>query len=171
MLLLGIRHRQQQAADCLVACAAMVMEYLSVSVDKERLRRRLGTTEAGTPFPNIQRLQELGMFVAYGKDGDPSLFERYLEVGLPIVVGVKTLTWVHWAGEVTRHAVVVVGIDQENGVIYIHDPFFATAPIEMSLLTFETGWEELDRQYAIIGLASLETISAENKGVPPPRKR
>ena len=124
-----------------------------MAVDEARLRRLLGTTEDGTPFPNITRLQTLGLFVTYGKDGDLSLFERAIEVGLPIIIGAKTLTWTHWGGEVTRHAVVVVGIDPGQGVIYIHDPFFAEAPIALELLRFETGWEELDRQYAIIGLA------------------
>lgn len=153
MLLLGIRHRRQQQADCLVACAAMVLDYLGIAVDESRLRRVLGTTEDGTPFPNIRRLEALGMSVSCGKDGDLSIFERNIEIGLPVVIGAKTLTWVHWAGEVTRHAVVVMGIDREHNVIYIHDPFFAEAPIAMELLRFETGWEELDRQYAVIGLA------------------
>ena len=69
-----------------------------------------------------------------------------------MIVGVETLGWRHWADEVTRHAVVVVGIDREQGTIYIHDPFFADAPLEMSLIEFEIGWEEGERQYAVIGL-------------------
>jgi hypothetical protein len=72
---------------------------------------------------------------------------------LPVIVGVKPLTWPHWGGEVTRHAVVVVGMDQEQGVVYVHDPFFAESPVEMEVLPFETGWEALDRRYAVIGLA------------------
>ena len=48
---------------------------------------------------------------------------------------------------------VVVGIDRENGLIYINDPFFPNAPIEMSLIAFEIGWEEKKRRYAVIGLA------------------
>jgi ABC-type bacteriocin/lantibiotic exporter with double-glycine peptidase domain len=156
VLLLGIKHRQQQQADCLVVCAAMVLEYLGVPVDEARLRRRLGTTEDGTPFSNIERLQALGLSVHCDKHGDVSIFERYLELGLPVIVGVETLGWRHWGDEVTRHAVVVGGIDRENGVIYIHDPFFAQAPIEMSLIEFEVGWIEGEGDYAVIGLAQLE---------------
>jgi ABC-type bacteriocin/lantibiotic exporter with double-glycine peptidase domain len=154
VLLLGIKHRQQRRkADCLVACTAMVLDYLGVAVDEERLRRRLRTTEHGTPFPNIERLQALGLFVHYAKQGDLSIFEGYLEWGLPVIVSVETFGWRHWAGEVTRHAVVVVGIDRENDFIYIHDPFFADAPIEMPLTEFMIGWEERERQYAVISLA------------------
>jgi hypothetical protein len=105
----------------------MVLDYLGVAVEEERLRRRLGTTEEGTPFPNIERLQSLGLFVHHAKQGNLSIFERNLERGLPVIVGVETFGWQHWGGEVTKHAVVVVGIDRENGVIFIHDPFFAQA--------------------------------------------
>lgn len=153
MLLLGIKHRPQQQADCLAACATMVLEYLGVAVDEKHLRRTLGTTPEGTPFPNIARLQALGLSLQYNKQGDLAIFEHYLEIGLPVIVGVKTLEWQHWEGEVTRHAVIVVGIDQANNLIYINDPFFAEAPIAMPILRFEIGWEELDRQYAVIGLA------------------
>jgi ABC-type bacteriocin/lantibiotic exporter with double-glycine peptidase domain len=130
----------------------MGLDYLGVAVDEERLRRRLGTTEQGTPFSNLERLQALGLFVHHAKQGDLPIFEHYLELGLPVIASVETFGWQHWAGEVTRHAVVVVGIDRENDVIYIHDPFYADAPIEMDLTEFMIGWEERERQYAVIGL-------------------
>jgi len=155
VLLLGLRHQRQQQADCLAACAAMVLEYLGVSVEEERLRRILGTTADGTPFPNIERLSALGLVVDYGREGDFERFERSIESGLPVIVAVETLGWRHWGGEITSHAVVVVGIDQANDRIYVHDPFFADAPIEMGLLEFAVGWEEKRRQYAVIGLAEF----------------
>ena len=137
MLLLGIRHQRQQQADCLVACAAIVLDYLGVAVDEARLRRLLGTTEDGTPFPNITRLQTLGLFVTYGKDGDLSLFERAIEVGLPIIIGAKTLTWTHWGGEVTRHAVVVVGIDPGQGDVLGQERHVPHGPAGRSALDIE----------------------------------
>jgi ABC-type bacteriocin/lantibiotic exporter with double-glycine peptidase domain len=131
----------------------MVLEYLGVAVGDEELSRWLGTTDRGTPFPNIKRLEALGLFVEVGQYGDLSLFERTIELGLPVIVAVKTLNWPHWGNVITDHAVVVVGIDQQHGVIYIHDPSFAAAPIELSLIEFETGWIERDQQYAVIRLA------------------
>jgi hypothetical protein len=74
-------------------------------------------------------------------------------LGLPVLVSVKTIAWQHWGDEVTEHAVVVVGIDESNRVLYIHDPFFPEAPIELPLISFEIGWEEKERHYAVIGLA------------------
>jgi hypothetical protein len=53
MLLSGLSHwRQPVEADCLVACVAMVLDYLAAPVNYKRLRQTLGTTEAGTPFPH-----------------------------------------------------------------------------------------------------------------------
>ena len=135
MLLLGIRHRRQQKADCLLACAAMVLEYLGLSIEEERLRRILGTTDAGTPFPNIERLSELGLFVNYGKQGDLSLFERGVDSGLPVIVAVETLGWQHWSDEVTSHAVLVVGIDQSNGLIYLYDKNITGIRLEVEVIT------------------------------------
>jgi hypothetical protein len=64
MLLSGISNRRQPVeADCLVACVAMVLDYLAMPVNYQRLRQTLGTTEAGTPFPHVDRLRARGLFV------------------------------------------------------------------------------------------------------------
>jgi len=153
MLLSNFRHRQQQSeSDCLVACAEMVLSYLGIQINYKRLAKRLRAGSSFTPFGHLRYLETFGLSTNLGEQGSLSLFESTLEIGLPVVVGVQTLTWEHWQGEVTRHAVVVVGIDQANGRIYINDLFFANAPIEMSLLNFQIGWEEKDREYAIIRL-------------------
>jgi hypothetical protein len=131
----------------------MALTYLGIQLDYQRLAKLLRAQPAFTPFSNLRYLQALGLFITMGQWGDLSLFEANLELGLPVIVGVKTLNWPHWGDEITRHAVVVVGIDRTNGVIYINDPFFADAPIELSLLRFETGWIEGDGYYAVIGLA------------------
>lgn len=155
MLLSNFRHRQQQyESDCLVACAEMVLSYLGIQINYKRLARQLRAGSSFTPFGHLRYLENLGLSINIGEQGSLSIFESTLELGLPVVVGVQTLTWEHWHGEVTRHAVVVVGIDQANGLIYINDPFFANAPIEMPLLNFQIGWEEKDREYAVIGLTA-----------------
>ena len=131
----------------------MLLDYLSITVDYHSLARLLKTTESGTYFPNITRLTSLGMFVEVGKHAELLIYERNLKIGLPVIAAVTTFGWQHWQGEITKHAVVVTGIDRSHELIYIHDPFFANAPIEMPLVEFEMGWEEQERQYAVIGLA------------------
>ncbi|MFN8486511.1 MAG: C39 family peptidase [Caldilineaceae bacterium] len=156
MLLSNFRHRRQQhRSDCLVACADMVLNHLGLSIGYDRLAKLLRAGESFTPFSRLRYLESLGLFLEAGERGDLSIFTTYIALGLPIIVGVKTLNWSHWGTIITDHAVVVIGIDQEHDTIYINDPFFVNAPIEMSLIEFEIGWEEKDRQYAIIGLAPL----------------
>jgi ABC-type bacteriocin/lantibiotic exporter with double-glycine peptidase domain len=156
MLLSQFKHRQQRReADCLVACADMVLNHLGLAIDDARLAKILRVGAEFTPFSHLRYLEQLGLSIILETEGEVSLFETYIAVGLPIIVGVKTLNWPHWGEIITEHAVVVVGIDQAHDLIYLHDPFFADAPIEMDLLRFETGWEEKERWYAVIGLAPL----------------
>ena len=154
MLLSQFKHRQQRyEADCLVACADMVLNHLGLTLNYARLAKIQRAGAEFTPFSHLRYLEQLGLSVLLEMQGEVSLFETYIAVGLPIIVGVKTLNWLHWGEITTEHAVVVVGIDQAHDLIYLHDPFFTDAPIEMELLRFETGWEEKERWYAVIGLA------------------
>jgi ABC-type bacteriocin/lantibiotic exporter with double-glycine peptidase domain len=54
---LPVRHyKQTQLADCLAACAAMVLDYLQKSIAYERLLRLLGIGLIGAPRRNILQL-------------------------------------------------------------------------------------------------------------------
>jgi hypothetical protein len=131
----------------------MVLEYLGLTIDDTRLAKLLRAGADFTPFGHLRFLAQLGLSVIWGMQSEVSLFETYIELGLPVIVGVKTLNWPHWEGVITEHAVLVVGIDQAQDRIYLHDPFFAQAPIEMSLIEFEVGWIEQEGYYAVVGLA------------------
>jgi ABC-type bacteriocin/lantibiotic exporter with double-glycine peptidase domain len=153
MRLSDFTHRQQRReSDCLVACTAMILAYLQVPAGYAQLAKLL----RARPFGNIRYLETLGLSVRLDYAGDFHLFERYIALGLPVLVNVRTLGWPHWQGEVTYHAVLVVGIDRARDVIYIHDPFFAEAPITLTRTQFMVGWGEQNRQYAVIGLAPAE---------------
>ena len=156
MLLSSFIHkRQRHETDCLVACAEMLLNYLGITIPELRLRKFLRAGINFTPFSNLSHLQQLALSVRLGEQAAAAMFEDHLLSGLPVIVAVKTVGWNHWGDIVTEHAVVVVGIDRPNDKIFIHDPYFADSPIEMSLLAFEIGWQEKDRQYAVIGLAAL----------------
>ena len=73
-----------------------------------------------------------------------------------MLVNVDTRGWGYWEGQGTDHVVVVTGIDIDEGVIYVNDPFFSDAPQEVPLIEFETGWEEKRRQYAVISLEAIK---------------
>ena len=156
MLLSSFKHKQQRLeSDCLVACVEMVLEYLHMPITHTQIAKRLRAESFGTPFGNTRFLTALGLTVTIEYEGTVEIFEPYWAMGLPVIVNVKTIGWTHWQNEETYHAVVVVGIDYDNQLIFIHDPFFSHAPIELTFTTFLVGWEEQRRQYAVIGLAEL----------------
>ncbi len=149
MILLPVLHlKQHRQADCLVACAAMVLDYLQIPIQYERLVRLLKTQAAGTIFSNLGYLKTLGLSVQieYGKL--ETLYSN-LETGLPCIVAVQTGMWSYWH-EATNHAVVVVGM--EGTEIYINDPDLSFGPKALSIAEFELGWIEQKYLYAVIGL-------------------
>lgn len=153
MLLLNIPHRRQQReSDCLVACAAMVLDYLHVPIRYDRIYKLLRAQPFGTPFRNIRFLKLLGLAVSI-IDGQVETLQDYLESGLPILVSVTTGGWKYWGGEETDHVVLVTGLDLKRSVVYLHDPFFEDAPKELALADFELAWIEKDYLCAVIGLA------------------
>lgn len=149
--------RQRRQADCLVACAKMVFDYLLLPASYEWIRLTLGTTESGTPFSRLQRLQPRAVTVIHD-EGNLSALQLYLELGLPIIVDVRTWTLHHWRQRTdiaeeerdTEHAIVVIGADDDN--VYVNDPDFAYAPIALGHDEFLAAWQERENRYAVLQL-------------------
>ena len=77
MTLLSVSHRkQQQSADCLAACAAMVLDHLHIPVQYERLLRLLRVDYFGAFFRNLQYLESLGVSVLI-ETGDFDSLRKY----------------------------------------------------------------------------------------------
>ena len=149
MTLLPVSHRRQKRqADCLAACAAMVLDYLHVSIRYNRLNQLLRVDAIGTPFRNLQHLESLGLSILIAK-GDLQMLQMHLENSLPAIVAVDTVQLPYW-DEATDHAVVVVGMDERH--VYINDPDTEDAPQTISLAEFELAWLEKDYLYAVIRL-------------------
>lgn len=150
MPLLPVNHiPQQRAGECLAACAAMVLEYLSVPADYSALVAQLRLhPRIGGPFRNLRHLESLGVKVLI-EQGEINLLRSYLENGLPPIALVDTAQLPYWM-ERTSHAVVVVGI--EDNQIYLNDPAFPDAPKVIPTDEFELAWIDLDQFYALIKL-------------------
>jgi ABC-type bacteriocin/lantibiotic exporter with double-glycine peptidase domain len=149
MTLLPVSHHQQrQQAECLAACAAMVLDYLQVPVGYERLVKLLQVGPAGAPFRNLHYLESLGLSVLI-EQGEIATLQSHLRRSLPPLVFVDTGQLSYW-DEVTGHAVVVIGV--EEGMVYVNDPNFAQAPKGISIAEFELAWIDLDQFYATIEL-------------------
>jgi ABC-type bacteriocin/lantibiotic exporter with double-glycine peptidase domain len=149
--------RQRQQADCLVACIAMVLQYLYLPFDYDRLLNKLGTTGVGTPFSRIDWLEDWRLTVVRG-EGGPDTAPVYLEAGLPVIVAVRTWPFSHWRGADTEHAVVVVGLEQND--VYINDPAVEEAPQMITQQAFLAAWGDRDYEYAVIGLDDLSEVAA-----------
>jgi ABC-type bacteriocin/lantibiotic exporter with double-glycine peptidase domain len=155
--------RQQQQADCLAACAAMVLTYLHIPVQYNRLLDTLKTAKIGTPFYNLALLASRGLYIHIG-EGDLNILRNHLETGLPPIVAVYTRDLPHWKARTdlpreekqVDHAIVVVGIDKPTDdietTIYVNDPDLSDAPQSVPERAFMLAWAEHDYLYALIGL-------------------
>ena len=147
-LLLPVTHwTQPQRADCVAACAKMILDYIGQSVNYDRLLRLLRIDpEFGTVARNILRLSELGVDVLYTR-GTVDDIRDHLANGRPCIAFVNTGELPYW-NESTGHAVVVVGIDEQN--VYLNDPAFADAPKAVLHGDFLLAWMEVEEYYAVI---------------------
>jgi len=147
---LPVSHRtQRQPADCLAACAAMLLDFLGVSVRYGRLLRLLDTRSHGTVFSYIRRLETLGVSVQVA-EGDIEALRTHLANGLPIIAFVDTAQLTSYWTVTTQHAVVVIGIDATH--VYLNDPMFPQAPQTIIIDEFALAWLEQEYLYALIQL-------------------
>ncbi|MFN8488832.1 MAG: papain-like cysteine protease family protein [Caldilineaceae bacterium] len=146
---LPVQHVQQQATgDCLAACAVMAFAYLGLPFDYQKFSRLLRVRpQFGTPFFNIRELGKLGVTVAYQQRQLTDLY-TWLAQGLPCIVGIQTGELPYWRHTNVQHAVVVVGMDSDW--IYLNDPAFFNAPVQVALGDFDLAWLEQDEFYAVI---------------------
>ncbi len=125
MLLPVSNFRQQQQADCLAACAAMVLAYLHIPIQYNRLLDTLKTTKIGTPFHNLTLLASRGLYI-HIDEGNLDTLRNHLETGLPLIVAIYTQDLPYWKARTdvpseekqVDHAIVDVGD------CYLGDQFF-----------------------------------------------
>lgn len=138
---LAVSHRRQyQQADCLAACAAMVLDYLGLPIEYDQLLRLLGIRYYGAAFSNLRNLEALGVSVAITRD-DVDGLRDHIESGSPVSVALNTDALPYWEDD-TAHAVVVIGIKSDH--VLLNDPVFEQAPQVVPLAAFLMGWIEQD---------------------------
>lgn len=139
---------QRQLGECLAACAAMLLLYLGLSVNYDRLLKllQIWPDAGGVPAPNIRELERLGVTVIY-KQGTLEELEDHLLNNRPCLALVQTGELPYW-DEDTLHAVVVIGLDENT--VHLNDPSFLTAPIQVSRGDFDLAWLARDEMYATL---------------------
>ena len=144
---LKIYHQpQQQSADCLAACSAMLLSHLDIKFRYRRLLKSLKVSKFGTSFHNLAYLVRFGVKVTVGH-GSMAQLEQLLTIGLPIIILIGTNELDYW-NESASHAVVVVGYDETH--IFINDPILTIGSQPVLRTTFELAWLEGDYLFATI---------------------
>ncbi|MCL4303972.1 MAG: C39 family peptidase [Anaerolineae bacterium] len=145
---LAVPHvQQQQPGECLAACAQMILTYLAIPVSYQKLLKLLRVKSGiGTPVAHLRSLKQLRVEAVY-QQGNFDELAIHLRQGHPCIVFLKTGELSYWP-EATDHAVVVVGLDEEY--IYVNDPAFPDAPLQVDRGEFDLAWLEWDERYAVL---------------------
>ena len=147
--LLDVPHiEQQHSADCLAACAAMLLAHTNISVSYSHLLRILNIQSFGAPGRNLTRLSQIGVEVVY-REGSMGTLEELIEGKRPCITLVRTEFLPYWAYS-TDHAVVVVGIDSHH--VFLNDPAFFQSPMRVARPQFELAWMEFNYRYCVMNL-------------------
>ncbi|MEK7442691.1 MAG: C39 family peptidase [Chloroflexota bacterium] len=147
LTLLSVPHLQQNKnGECVAACSAMALAHIGKIVAYKRLVALLEITEAGTASSKIKNLEQLDVVVVY-KQGTFSEIQSRLDSNHPCIVFVQTRELPYWS-EDTGHALLVVGLDDDS--VYVNDPAFPDAPIQISRGDFDLAWLEFDELYAVL---------------------
>ena len=92
LVILPVQHvRQRAGGECVAACAAMVLGYMGIEVDYDRLKDLLRVNWFGTPFFRLRELEQLGITVVYKQVylNDP----EFPHAPIPVSIGDFDLAW------------------------------------------------------------------------------
>ena len=137
---------QNNHADCLPTCIAMVLTFFGQSVSRDWLKQVLETTPIGTPGFKVLNLREHGYDVVYGAAVNERPLAEALADRVPPIALVYTSGLPYWQRE-TAHAVVVVEFGEQ---VALNDPAFPAQPQRVSRDAFMLAWSEFDYLYAVI---------------------
>lgn len=148
--ILPVPHKQQEdQADCLAACAAMIFAYHQIRMPYRRIRKQLKVRQYGTPFFNLARLdRHFDVHIARGNVG---IIMPTLLAHTPLIVSVLMGELPHYANDNdSRHAVVIVGMNRETNKVYLNDPALPQGGLAVSLGDFDLAWLAQRERYALL---------------------
>lgn len=126
----------------------MVLDYLGIQVRYGRLLKLLKIESFGASAYNLNYLSSLGITAAIDIR-DMTVLRELLQAGSPLITLVRTGELSYWSQN-ANHVVVVVGC--EDDAVFINDPAFEQAPIQVSIIEFELAWLAFDYLSIVLSL-------------------
>jgi len=145
--------RQLHDYDCLPACLYMVLGFLGSSVKYKELLRLCKTNRYGTTLVEAAEALERLRFSASVMNLGLSDLTKYVKGGMPVIAFVDAY-YFPWVKMHCGHAMVVVGVDEENLVIL--DPIVGEKKCPFSV--FLSAWR-LFNNLAMLTTKKKETES------------
>lgn len=146
--------RQLYDYDCLPACICMILDFLGSSVDYGELLRLCKTDRYGTTLMEAaEALEKLGFSVS-ARNLSLSDLTKHVKGGKPVIALVDSY-YFPWGRVHFGHAVVVVGVDEEN--LMVLDPSAGEKGCPFSV--FLSAWRLFNNLVMLIGTKRKETES------------
>lgn len=144
---LNVPHcKQEFQYSCIPACARMVLGFFGSQHAEAELRALLRTDPNGTPARRLMELRQLGFGVTFVTTDLVGLV-GYLTSGVPPIALLKTASLPYWPDS-CDHVAVVVGVD--DSWVYLNDPYFDSAPQQVSHADFLLAWSPYAGTVALV---------------------
>jgi hypothetical protein len=125
----------------------MVSAFWQQPLTQDDAARWMGTRPIGTPASRIVQLSRRGFDVIYATGASATL-DEWLNQGIPPILFVRTGDLRPYWTVNTPHAVVLAGLQGDDGVLF--DPGLDVAPAYVSLGDILLAWLHTDNAYAIL---------------------
>lgn len=150
--MIHLRHHQQEhSASCLAACAVMALAHWQVELIETEVRRIIRTKPySGTHPMNLINLGDLG-FDAWPYEGTEYELRQRIASDEPVIVFLWTGVLQHWANrEGVDYLHMVIVVDWNDDVVFVHDPILPNGPIEIAWSEFKDAWQYSRQMMAVI---------------------
>jgi ABC-type bacteriocin/lantibiotic exporter with double-glycine peptidase domain len=129
-------YKQEFHYSCFAAAVRMVLAFFGHQHTEAELRAAMSTSSGGTRARDLLGLVNLGFEVQFVTT-DLAGLVAFLTVGQPPIALLATEFLPYWQ-EICNHVAVVVGVD--DSWVYLNDPYFDSAPQQVSHSDFLAAW-------------------------------
>ena len=128
--------KQEFRYSCFAAVARMVLAFFGHPYTEAELRAAMNTDSGGTRARDFLGLAKLGFEVQFVTT-DLAGLVAFLSSGQPPIALLDTTSLPYWQ-EICNHVTVVLGVD--DSWVYLNDPYFDSAPQQVSHSDFLLAW-------------------------------